>query len=143
MFAMECEPGMWVAPWNTSAFKFVTQAELGAGRDLFQGGDGRDVVFSATRPIGTAPMLADNSSDLMCGWGGNDILSGDRDDDLNTFEESMHGGNGSDICDGDLQWPSGSNVSDLHLSCETHSHADLDVWGFINCTSNDDPLHEW
>ena len=136
-----------VAPWHPS-FAFETYAYLGAGTDLFQGSDNRDVVWTNTPVLsgGVWAAPADNSSfDMVCSYGGNDTIYGDLDDNFAAgFEDWIDAGAGSDLCVGDYG-VDGSDYSDLYRNCETvyDAYPDLPSINAIHCELSDDPLHEW
>ncbi len=134
--------GDTLAPWHPE-FEFGLSVSLGTGSDLFHGSDRADVVTTNANIFfnGVISSPADQSTDQVCGWGGNDTLSGDRDDDFRTAEDLLDGGAGTDSCDGD-PWVNGDDWSDVSQSCETSG----DAWatsGFFSCAASDDPLHDW
>ncbi|MBZ0115359.1 MAG: hypothetical protein K8H88_00085 [Sandaracinaceae bacterium] len=81
--------GPWFTSWNG---KFFVDANLGTGFDRFYGTPNRDVVDSNTS------TTDDGEDDLLCGYGGNDTLTGDTADA--TDRECLWGGGGTDVCDG-------------------------------------------
>ncbi len=142
--AMMCGGSDAIAPWNPN-FDFQIYAYLGTGTDVFHGSDNRDFVMSNDFAYvgGTWTSPADNAFDLACMYGGNDTFYGDADDDYHVAEDLVDGGAGTDYCDGDYGFD-GSDYDDLYLSCETH----YDLYsaagtGWIDCTEDDDPIHEW
>ena len=146
--AMYCgSAGDAVAAWHPD-FRFQIYAYLGTGADLFQGSDNTDVVWT-NAPVfsgGTWTSPADNASfDMVCTYGGNDTIYGDRDDNFSAgFEDWIDAGAGTDYCDGDYG-VDGSDISDLYRNCETVADAYPDLPGVnaIHCDASDDPLHEW
>lgn len=134
-----------LAPWNPR-FEFRIYAYLGEGADTFHGSDNDDVVFTNT--ISTVAWLspADHSStDLVCTYGGDDIIYGDGDDDFtHGFEDWFDGGTGSDLCIGDYGID-GSEISDLWRNCETvrDAYPDVPYVDAIHCEDSDNPILDW
>jgi hypothetical protein len=86
---------------------------------------------------------ADGSTpDQVCGWGGDDRLFGDRDDQAASgVEDWLDGGAGFDTCDGD-NLIDGSDTSDAAQACETRLDARA-TSSLFSCAASDDPIHEW
>lgn len=89
---------MW--PWDDSVFDFYINAQMGTGADRANGSGHGDVLYSNAPPYNDA----DSQPDILCGYGGGDILTGDGDHNEDT-EETMVGGAGTDYCYGkDGEW---------------------------------------
>ncbi len=151
-----------IAPWDPS-FEFGVKVQLGEGADKFYGTPNDDIgesnftsfeFIDNPDPFGTPRMIpvwhapADESTDLLCGGGGDDELLGDADDDYqDTAEEWLDGGDGNDFCDGDPpDGPYGINVggstSDVvKTTCETHEDAFVSN-SLFSCDEAENPI-EW
>ncbi len=114
-------------------FRFGIAAYMGDGEDMFAGTEWNDWVTSNDWISGEAP--ADGDPDLLCGWGGDDHLLGDEDSNAFTgVEETLHGGAGSDYCDGD--WGiNGNNGADAHYECNLPADFDArhDIDAYDRC----------
>ncbi|UJR82509.1 hypothetical protein [Sandaracinus amylolyticus] len=110
----------YVADFN-AAFSFGLALQGEGGADHLYGSSNPDRLYSNWPDEGYSD--ADGADDLMCGFGGDDILRGDGDDS-SSFEECMFGGTQvtSDQCDGEYG-ASGSATWDEHFACESASDA--------------------
>jgi len=92
-------PSSYMLAFDEDVFDFYLQADMGTGSDKAYGTEHGDVLLS--NKYGTFGNLlpADSAVDDLCGYGGNDTLYGDHDD-TDTYEETLHGGDGTDTCNG-------------------------------------------
>lgn len=134
-----------LAPWHPD-FKFGIVAFLGEGTDLFHGSDNQDIVFTNEISYVNWTSPADfSSADMVCTYGGDDVIYGDGDDDFASgFEDWFDGGAGEDLCIGDYGFD-GNSVSDLHRNCEIarDAHPDLPYVDLVHCSDSANPLRDW
>jgi hypothetical protein len=115
-----CTLGVYMLAWNPGVLKFGIAANMGTGSDVAHGSENDDSLFSnypgTVFPSNLTP--ADSADDILCGWGGDDSLTGDKDDSA-SFEELLGGGSGTDHCNGGND---GNTFDDVH-GCESSSAA--------------------
>lgn len=113
-------PSDHILPWRTD-FSFGLQVSGRGGSDVIAGSPRSDFLMSTMYNASTNKSLDDGADDLLCGRDGNDALYGD---DGSADVERMHGGAGSDICDG-----FNTILNDIAASCETINRA---TQGLVN-----------
>lgn len=80
-------------------FTFGISSRLGTGNDIGFGSPRHDAFYSNTDFIPPFTIYpADAAADLICGFGGNDILAGDFDNS-SSANECIYGGAATDECD--------------------------------------------
>lgn len=112
-FTCPVSTGVVVGPW-VPGMDFGINALLGTGADTAYLSPNDDIAIS-----GAATAVDDGANDIMCGYGGDDILLGDGTD--GTDLECLDGGADTDVCYG-----YGSDVSpdpDSAPRCETVNSA--------------------
>lgn len=111
----------YVNPFNEAIFDFGLDTEMGTGADTAYGTGNDDVLYS--NEYGTIVpynyLPADADEDILCGYDGDDSLYGDHDD-TETYEEILHGGDGTDYCNGGQD---GNYYDWAHSSCNTSVYA--------------------
>ena len=128
---------------NESVFDFYLYAYMGTGSDRAIGTGNGDKLFSNI--YGSFPsnyLPADEAPDTLCGSDGDDSLYGDHDDD-NTNEEILHGGGGTNYCNGGqdgttYDWGH-TSTCDAGGSTLVYAYSSSTDWG--GCAA--EPLDRW
>lgn len=100
------------------AWSFPMAAAGLGGFDVLFGTPHADLLVSNTF---SQSSPADGSPDVLCGYGGNDWLIGDSDDNTPAgAEECLDGGSGTgDVCEAGNAGMPDTNAGDLYSGCET------------------------
>ncbi len=128
----------YVNPFNEAIFDFGLSADMGTGADTAYGTDNDDDLYS-NKPGTIIPynyLPRDYAEDFLCGYDGDDSLYGDHDD-TNTYEEILHGGNGTDYCNGGQD---GSWFDWAHTTCNTSVYASAFS---VDTTCGSNPPNLW
>jgi hypothetical protein len=89
----------YIDPFDDASWDFYLYAYMGTGSDRAIGSGNGDRLYSNTYGSFPSNLPSDSAVDTLCGAGGDDYLYGDHDDG-STYYEFLHGGSGSDLCNG-------------------------------------------
>lgn len=123
---ISCGLGHHIMPF--SSWRVPMWAYGNYGTDLIYGTDGADGLTSSD-----TNFTADSSNDVLCGFGGNDLLVGDYDSESATsHHECIDGGAGTNTCDGVA---SSSPYTDAYVTSTCSTAAHLTTTSSCGCTA--------